>query len=296
MREEEKQTSPKPARKFFRKRWVFPAMYIAVAAIIISTAVWFQATNQPEPEVAEEENTNVDGSYGENETNDGDAVEVTADNETFAWPVVNQDEAVIETQYYDAEGSDEEREAALVFYNNTYQQSKGVDIASQSGESFDVTASMSGTILSVTEDALLGNIVEIEHGEGIITHYSSLEEVQVAVGDQVEQGDVLAQAGQSLFNEEAGIHVHFEIRKDGDALNPLDYFNQPLSSLYDATEEDDSEGDSNAEEPAGDEESVDSETGEEPADDEDEAEGVEDDQEDGQEEESPDASIGQSNT
>jgi hypothetical protein len=55
--------------------------------------------------------------------------------------------------------------------------------------------------------------------------------MNVKVGDQVEQGDALAKAGESLFNEEAGVHVHFEIRKDGMPVNPLDYFNKPLSSL-----------------------------------------------------------------
>jgi stage II sporulation protein Q len=101
-------------------------------------------------------------------------------------------------------------------------------------ESFNVVASLSGTVTRVDEDAVLGNVIEVEHDKGIVTQYQSVKDIKVKVGQEVKQGQVLATAGQSLFNEKAGTHVHFEIRKDGIAVNPSDYFNKSLSTLQEA--------------------------------------------------------------
>jgi stage II sporulation protein Q len=137
-------------------------------------------------------------------------------------------------QFYDNDGDAAEQEAALVFYDNTYHPNTGLDIASKDGKEFDVIASLSGTVTNVMEDAVLGNVIEIEHDKGIVTQYQSVKDYQVKVGDQVEQGQVIAKSGTSLINEKAGNHVHFEIRKDNVPVNPHEYFNKPLSALQDA--------------------------------------------------------------
>ena len=71
----------------------------------------------------------------------------------------------------------------------------------------------------------------MEHDKGIVTQYQSVKDIKIKVGQEVKQGQVLATAGQSLFNEKAGTHVHFEIRKDGIAVNPTNYFNKSLNTL-----------------------------------------------------------------
>lgn len=227
MREEEKkQSSP---QRFFKKRWVYPAIYIASAAIILTAVFWFQSNNNDVAESPVVDSTDVaDGNF------DQDAVEVNRPVENFVMPVTNPDTAVIAKPFYDLEGKKEEQEAALVFYNNTYHPNTGIDIALKDGESFEVVAALSGTVTKVEEDALLGNVIEVEHEKGIVTQYQSIQDIKVEVGEFVEQGQALAAAGQSLFNEEAGVHVHFEIRKDSIAVNPLDYFNKPLSALQEA--------------------------------------------------------------
>ena len=93
---------------------------------------------------------------------------------------------------------------------------------------------MSGTVKNVNDDALLGHVVTIEHADGVETVYQALTDVQVEVGDKVKQGDKIGNAGRSLLNEEAGIHTHFEIRKDGIPVNPLEYFKKSLSALQEA--------------------------------------------------------------
>ncbi|MCY9265814.1 M23 family metallopeptidase, partial [Bacillus licheniformis] len=125
--------------------------------------------------------------------------------------------------------------------NNTYSMSKGIDLAEKDGKTFDVSASISGTVIKAAKDPVLGYVVEVEHEDGLSTVYQSLSEVSVKQGDKIEQNQVIGKAGKNLYNEEGGNHVPFEIRKDGVALNPLNFMDKPVSSIEKAMEEQASE-------------------------------------------------------
>jgi stage II sporulation protein Q len=249
MREEEKK-QPSPMKKLslrsaFRKRWVFPAIYLASAALILTGVLWFQSKDDNEiVENDYEQNYDMPGtSYNDKEP----AVPVNEAVERFAVPVLEPNAIEIQKPFYDLKASKEEQEAALVFYNNTYHQNKGIDIITKDGKSFDVTASLSGTVTKAEKDPIFGYVVEIEHDEGVVTVYQSLTNLKVKAGDTVKQGEVIGKAGQSQFNQEAGIHAHFEIRKDGKAVNPVDYFDQPLTALTEeANEQTNEAGEENA--------------------------------------------------
>ncbi|WP_064091922.1 M23 family metallopeptidase [Rossellomorea aquimaris] len=243
MREEEKK---QPSQNFLKKRWAYPAIYLASAAIIITGILWYQAGN----DVSEKaKDYSYDGIPTDNEFNEP-AEEVNRTLENFVMPVQNPEDTVIEKEFYDSEASAEQQEAALVVYGNMYYPNQGIDI-SMDGKEFDVLAAMSGTVTKVQEDSLLGNTVEIEHSKGIVTRYQSVKDFDVAVGDIVDQGQVIAKAGKSLFNEDAGVHVHFEIRKENVAVNPLDYFHKSLATLQEVNvEEKNVSGDQPEAEPA----------------------------------------------
>ncbi|MBE2926497.1 M23 family metallopeptidase [Anoxybacillus flavithermus] len=221
MKEENKKVS-----KLFRKRWVVPSVYLLSAALILTGVLWFQSkTNdivQPPVDEQTEQGTAV---------NEQESVPVQQAVEQIIMPVLDPNAVEIAKPFYDFQASAEEQEAALVSYNDEYYPNKGVDIAMKNGESFDVTASLSGTVIKAEKDPLFGYIVHIQHDRGVVTVYQSLKDVQVKTGDTVKQGQVIAKAGTSEFNKEAGVHVHFEIRKDGQAVNPVAYFDQPLSAL-----------------------------------------------------------------
>ncbi|WP_308212016.1 M23 family metallopeptidase [Neobacillus cucumis] len=231
MREEENKRSSQSSsvKRFFKKRWVFPAIYIASAAIILTGVLWYQSSSSNTNKY-DYKATDLSG-----KKNNAPAVEVNKAIENFKMPVANVDDAIVKTKFYDFQGKAADQESALVFYNNTYVPNTGIDITTKKGESFDVTASLSGTVTRVEEDATLGNVIEIEHDNGIVTQYQSVKDIKVKVGDQVKQDQVIAKAGQSLFNEKAGTHVHFEIRKDGVAVNPTNYFEKSLSTLQEDT-------------------------------------------------------------
>ncbi|WNS75254.1 M23 family metallopeptidase [Bacillus sp. DTU_2020_1000418_1_SI_GHA_SEK_038] len=236
MREEEKKRSSQNSsfKRFLKKRWAFPAIYIAAAAIILTGVLWYQnANNTANPDSVDNTATDVPGKKF-----DEPAIEVNRSMENILMPVKDADAAVIQRHFYDAGAKAEEQEAALVLYQNQYHQNTGINIGMKDGETFDVVASLSGTVTKVEEDVLLGNVIEIEHDKGIVTQYQSVKEISVEVGDQVKQGQVIAKAGESMFDAEAGVHVHFEIRKDNVALNPHDYFQKPLSTLQELSEED----------------------------------------------------------
>jgi stage II sporulation protein Q len=230
MREEEKKRTSQNSnwQRLMKKRWVFPAIYLASAAIILTAVLMFQAGNtETNPE---DENNNGQGpttSY-----NEDDAVEVNRTVENFVMPVTDKNSAVIEKQFWDADASKEEQEASFVYYNGMYHPNTGVDIKMKDGETFDVVASLSGTVTRAEEDTLLGNVVEIEHLNGVKTYYQALSNVTVKAGDFVDQGQKIAEAGTSLMNKDS-VHVHFEIRKDSVAVNPTEYFDRPVTALLD---------------------------------------------------------------
>lgn len=230
MREEEKNRSSQGSsfKRFFKKRWVFPAIYIASAAIILTGVLWYQASNNASDKYDYKSSDIAGKKYKQ------PSIEVNRSMENFTMPVKNADQAVIEKKFYDFSGKKADQEAALVVYNNTYVPNTGIDITMKNGGTFDVVAALSGTVTRVEEDSLLGNVIEIEHDKGVVTQYESVKDVAVKVGDKVDQGQTIAKAGQSTLNEKAGTHLHFEIRKDGVAVNPQNYFNKPVSSLTEA--------------------------------------------------------------
>jgi stage II sporulation protein Q len=229
MREEEKkQTSLKRSslQRLFRKRWVFPAIYLTCAALVLAGALWFQNKHDGKEGKDEYEYSKA-GTSQHNEP----AVPVNEAVENITMPVLDPDSVEIQKPFYDYNASKEEQEAALVFYDNTYHPNRGIDIVRKDGKTFDVTASLSGTVTKAEKDPILGYVVEIDHENGVVTVYQSLADLKVKDGDTVKQGEVIGKAGQSQFNQEAGIHAHFEIRKDNKPVNPIDYIDKPLTAL-----------------------------------------------------------------
>lgn len=69
-----------------------------------------------------------------------------------------------------------------------------------------------------------GICVYVDHGGGYITRYGHCSSLAVAAGDHVTKGQVIAYAGSS--GNSTGPHLHFEIRKDGVAIDPMQFFSQ----------------------------------------------------------------------
>lgn len=107
-----------------------------------------------------------------------------------------------------------------------YRAHNGVDIVGEIGT--PVRASSNGVISEVYNDYLYGTTVVIEHSDGIKSVYSNLSPdlpFDTTVGRAVITGEVIAGIGESAVCEAAeASHVHFEMTKDGEYVNPEEYF------------------------------------------------------------------------
>ena len=94
---------------------------------------------------------------------------------------------------------------------------KGVDIAAPAGT--PVRAMATGKVVFSGRAGGYGNLVEIDHGNGFITRYAHNRTLLVSIGDIVPAGKEIAQVGST--GRSTGPHLHFEIRKEGQAVDPL---------------------------------------------------------------------------
>lgn len=98
----------------------------------------------------------------------------------------------------------------------------GIDLANASGTA--ILASKNGVVERVGYQGTYGNVVIINHGNGVTTLYAHLSGFNVKVGQNVQQGQRIASMGST--GRSTGPHLHFEIRQNGTAVNPLNYIGQ----------------------------------------------------------------------
>ncbi len=108
---------------------------------------------------------------------------------------------------------------------NDYRTHSGLDISAEEGSA--VLAAEDGVISAVYSDYFMGQCVEIDHGNGIVTVYQNLSNElpeDIAEGAKVKQGDVIGAVGSTSIIEQAEeSHIHFELRLEGESVDPLEY-------------------------------------------------------------------------
>jgi murein DD-endopeptidase MepM/ murein hydrolase activator NlpD len=95
----------------------------------------------------------------------------------------------------------------------------GVDFRAPRGYPARVTAG--GTVVSAGYNGGYGNMVEIDHGNGITTRYGHLSKILVKPGQVVSKGTIIGRAGST--GRSTGPHLHYEVRIDGSAIDPMRY-------------------------------------------------------------------------
>jgi len=104
-------------------------------------------------------------------------------------------------------------------YSGEGAMHSGIDFAAPEGT--QVVAPAYGRVVFYANDGLYGNLLVIDHGAGFQTQYGHLSEALVPVGATVERGQAIARVGNT--GKSTGPHLHYEIRKLGVPVNPMQF-------------------------------------------------------------------------
>ena len=92
----------------------------------------------------------------------------------------------------------------------------GVDLAAPEGA--QIRSIQSGVVVYADPHGSYGKLIVVQHKFGVTSHYGHCKEILVRTGQRVSAGQLLGTVGST--GKVTGPHLHFEIRKDGQALNP----------------------------------------------------------------------------
>lgn len=101
-------------------------------------------------------------------------------------------------------------------FTGRYAPHRGIDFSGKSGQ--EVLSVADGVVSFSGRKGAYGNMVEIDHGNGYSTRYAHNQRNLVSVGERVKKGALIARMGST--GRSTGAHVHFEVLKDGERVNP----------------------------------------------------------------------------
>jgi murein DD-endopeptidase MepM/ murein hydrolase activator NlpD len=104
-------------------------------------------------------------------------------------------------------------------FNGRKTWHQGIDFAGREGS--DIVAVASGVVSWSGERSGYGTMVEVSHGDGLVTRYAHNQKNLVEIGDLVRRGETIALMGNT--GRSTGPHVHFEVFKHGRPVDPASY-------------------------------------------------------------------------
>ena len=129
-------------------------------------------------------------------------------NEMFTWPIPGYTSITSEFGY---------RTHPIT---GIYKLHTGTDIAAPEGTDF--VAMADGVVITACRNTAYGNMVLINHGNGIVTLYAHGSKILVRTNDVVKQGEPVLKVGSTGYS--TGPHAHFEVRINDEYVNPMQYF------------------------------------------------------------------------
>ena len=113
------------------------------------------------------------------------------------------------------------------FGGRAYEFHPGMDIDGERGDL--VTASANGTVIKASYTGGYGNMVEIDHGNGIHTRYGHMSKLEVEAGETVTRGQLIGEIGST--GRSTGPHLHFELRYNDKPINPRHFLKPEPADL-----------------------------------------------------------------
>ncbi len=207
-------------KKLRLKKGVIIGAYL-IAFSLTGMGAFFVSQNMQANNETEEDIEYVNSSI----IDDKEDQEVIKEETKMVKPYTN-DQVETLKYFYDYQADNASQEKSILYHENTYIQNSGMDFGLT--DPFDVVAVLDGTVVDVREDELLGTIVEIKHDNDFISSYQSLSEVSVKKNDTVTQGQVIGKSGTNTIDQDLGNHLHFELYKSGEIVDPSKYFDQVI--------------------------------------------------------------------
>ncbi len=217
-------------RRSFNGKGYYIALILCAAAIGISGYLYYQNTQQQEPGLLLQDETQEELLLGTMGTEALEAIATQPQATQGTAPSTQPTEPREKKPLKTAAPVEGETIASYAMdclsYNETtrdWRVHNGVDIAAEAGT--QVLAAADGTVTRVWEDETMGYSVEIRHEGGYTTRYSSLAEtIAVEEGDTVTMGQAIGLVGDTALVENVlGPHVHFSVTNQDAPMDPADF-------------------------------------------------------------------------
>lgn len=200
--------------------YVKPTLLLMGMAVIFMTVMLITKNLKPKQE---EDN----GSYVVNSVLDIVTPVVSTTQQTLIKPYTSEN-VVIDKSFYEKDGTEEDQQKSLIYYENTYLQNSGIVYASE--EEFDCVTVFDGTVVDIKQDELLNTVVYVSHNTNLTTIYYGLKDVNLKANDTIKQGDVLGKSTTNKFSSKNN-SILFEVNYNGQVLNPESFYQMDINEL-----------------------------------------------------------------
>lgn len=102
---------------------------------------------------------------------------------------------------------------------------EGIDI--DAGNEDNIAVSLDGVVIDTGSSKTYGRYIRIRHDERFETVYAHCSEILAVEGQRLKQGEIIAKVGNT--GASVGAHLHFEVWRDGKAVDPLEFVNMPIN-------------------------------------------------------------------
>lgn len=210
-------------KKRVLRKWVVYGVYALTFLSVFSSIYFIEKSLAPENTF----NNDKDYIYVSKTIFDNE-VPVVASGTQIIRPYKATD-VEIAKNYYDYKADADTQKKALLYYEDTYLQNSGVEY--KGSDNFDVVSILNGTVISIKNDNILGNVVEVRHDNDMISVYQSLSDVKVTENQEIKQGDIIGKSGTNNISKSLGDHLHFELIINGQNVNPEEYYNKNINEI-----------------------------------------------------------------
>jgi len=139
---------------------------------------------------------------------------------------IEQDTAEISIHYYNKDGSEEEQQNSLIYYEKTYLPNTGVLYTSDT--EFNVMNVFPGKVVEILDDEFFGTCVVIEHSNSLRTYYYGLDKLNVKVNDELESKALIgvSKVNKIINNKNSFL---FEVYHNSELLNPENFIGNKIT-------------------------------------------------------------------